>query len=894
MRCLLTDGSVVHVRELRAADRDAVTALHRDLPEEDHYPRFLAGATDARIADGVLAPGAVTVGAFRNGALLGVAHYRPEPDGRDPELVVAVARPERGRGVASLLVEQIVAVAAEAGVARLRADVLAVNHAMLRVLRDSGLPISSLPDGAVRRVVITLPRLRPEGPRERRYRAAVLTREVRAEGASLRTMVAPRSVAVIGAGRTRGSVGRAVLDTVVAGGFTGTVHAVNPHASAIGKVRCVPSAADLPRGVDLAVLCVPAPEVPAVAEQCGRRGVRSLLVISSGVGGKRADMLWDAVERYDMRLAGPNCGGLVNTDPAVRLQATFGSAVAPGVVGVVTQSGGVAAAVAAALARLGSGVSTAVSVGDAFDVSVDDLLEWWSLDERTRVAVVHAEALPRPRRLALLAARLARRIPVIALRSGSSPAGQRAAAAHSAATATPSVLRDALLAQAGVLAVDGLSELSAVTALLCAQPLPAGPRVAVVGNAGGVGVLAADACDRQGLWVRALLAVALDQAEVVTLRGTTVAAERKGTPGACAAVPVYADPAMATRALAAAVARGRWLRRADGLMRRPHGIREAVTRTAVADVMQARPEGGWLGPAAVQAIAKAIGLPIVPGTVAHDEHSAIRAWHAIDGPVAIKADVPGVVHKARRGGRGRAGHPQAHRPCRGAVPHAVRVGPARDARAADGAERCRAAGRGDGGPSLRSAADRRARRHVGRSPPRAHPLPRPRVRGRPRRPARRAARRPRGPRRRPAAGVARRAGAGAGRGRDQSARRRRGRGCGRRRPGAARARGPCGAVDPVAARVGLSGWPAEAAGRARTRAPWQRPSGPSGGGGRPGRARPRGPRFCCRIRRRTSGAPRTIGRRSRVVGPCPAVRGRPTMTEDRGRDRRWPGTMPSS
>lgn len=741
MRCLLTDGSVVHVRELRAADRDAVTALHRDLPDEDHYPRFLAGATDARIADGVLAPGAVTVGAFRNGALLGVAHYRPEPDGRDPELVVAVARPERGRGVASLLVEQIVAVAAEAGVARLRADVLAVNHAMLRVLRDSGLPISSLPDGAVRRVVITLPRLRPEGPRERRYRAAVLTREVRAEGASLRTMVAPRSVAVIGAGRTRGSVGRAVLDTVVAGGFTGTVHAVNPHASAIGKVRCVPSAADLPRGVDLAVLCVPAPEVPAVAEQCGRRGVRSLLVISSGVGGKRADMLWDAVERYDMRLAGPNCGGLVNTDPAVRLQATFGSAVAPGVVGVVTQSGGVAAAVAAALARLGSGVSTAVSVGDAFDVSIDDLLEWWSLDERTRVAVVHAEALPRPRRLALLAARLARRIPVIALRSGSSPAGQRAAAAHSAATATPSVLRDALLAQAGVLAVDGLSELSAVTALLCAQPLPAGPRVAVVGNAGGVGVLAADACDRQGLWVRALrprtraalaallpagtpvanpvdttatissttfgevvallradpevdavlaiaaptalgdpldgvaapqesppnaartgppsapgavtavaplLAVALDQAEVVTLRGTTVA-ERKGTPGACAAVPVYADPAMATRALAAAVARGRWLRRADGLMRRPHGIREAVTRTAVADVMQARPEGGWLGPAAVQAIAKAIGLPIVPGTVAHDEHSAIRAWHAIDGPVAIKADVPGVVHKARAG-----------------------------------------------------------------------------------------------------------------------------------------------------------------------------------------------------------------------------------------------------
>ena len=335
------------------------------------------------------------------------------------------------------------------------------------------------------------------------YLDALAAREERADVASLAAVLAPRSVVVVGAGRGSDSVGHAVLRNLVRAGFTGRLAAVNPHATQVCGVVCHRSVDELTEPVDLAVLCVPATAVPTVAEQCGRRGVRALLVISSGLSGDPALAagLLDAVRRHDMRMVGPNCLGIVNTDPAVRLDATFAEPAPAGSVGLVTQSGGVAVAMQNELGRLGLGVSTAVSTGDKYDVSGNDMLLWWHGDERTRLAVLHLESFGNPRKFSRFARRLAERMPVLTVRSGSSAAGQRAAASHTASTATPRVTRDALFRQAGVLAVDRLDELTELVATLSWQPLPAGRRIAIVSNAGGAGVLAADACEAHGLIV---------------------------------------------------------------------------------------------------------------------------------------------------------------------------------------------------------------------------------------------------------------------------------------------------------------------------------------------------------------------------------------------------------
>jgi acyl-CoA synthetase (NDP forming) len=384
----------------------------------------------------------------------------------------------------------------------LTAEVLAANHGMLHVLRDSGIPMSSIPQGDDISIVLHLDHLRIEPADTDGFTDAVLHRQALADAASLRPVFQPCSLAVVGVGRRPDSVGRLILRSILDGGFAGPVYAINPHADEVEGVPCVASMAELPRAVDLAVICVPADAVPDVAEQCGRRGVRALLVITAGISGSPAlaGRLTAALGRHGMRTVGPNCLGLVNTDPHVAVQATFGHPVAGGQVGVAAQSGGVVIAITAELDRLGLGASTVVSTGDSVDVNADDMLLWWAQDGRTRAAVLYVESLRRPRVFAILARRLARRIPVLTVRSGSSEAGRSAAASHSAGSATPRAVCDALFAQTGVLAVDEITELPGLLAL-CRQPLPAGPRVAVLSNAGGAGVLAAGACVRAGLQI---------------------------------------------------------------------------------------------------------------------------------------------------------------------------------------------------------------------------------------------------------------------------------------------------------------------------------------------------------------------------------------------------------
>lgn len=727
-RALLADGSPVFIRPLVVGDLDAVDRLHRELPLQDRYDRFFTASTVGaqRVAASIVDVDSTAVGVFRSGCLVGVAHYLWGAGSPDPEVAVAVAHIEHRRGVASLLLEYLTSIARFRGVRRVTADVLTANHAMLQVLDDIGLPVTRTADAEITQVVLHLPPPAAGDALSCGYVDAVLDRESHADALSLRAVFAPRSVVVVGAGRRADSVGRAVLRAIVEGGFTGPVHVVNPHAAAVAGVPTHRSVADLPAGVDLAVVCVPAAAVAEVAQECGRRGVRALLVITAGISGTATEAaLVAAVERYGMRMVGPNCLGLVNTDPAVCLQATFGGPAVAGDVGVAAQSGGVALALLADLDRLGLGVSTLVSTGDGADVTADDMALWWSEDGRTRAAVLYLESIRRPRQFAQLARRLALRIPVLTIRSGSSEVGRRAAASHSASGATPRVLRDALFDQAGIIAVDELSELTELLAVLRWQPLPAGGRVGILSNAGGAGVLAADACVRYGLVVAApapaiqdrlrtflpltagtagpvdttatvdaatfgrcvealladpgidaVLAVSVATAvgdpvtglSPVALAGAgkPVLAVRLGQPsaverivsggdlghidGAGPSLPSFAEPAAAARALSRAVGRSRWLRTAEAPPVSPSGVCAQDARAVVDAFLAEHPQGGWLDPERVDALLRSAGLPLAPVTVVTSGEAAVRAWRAHGGPVAVKADVPDVVHKSAVGG----------------------------------------------------------------------------------------------------------------------------------------------------------------------------------------------------------------------------------------------------
>ncbi|MGI5132826.1 GNAT family N-acetyltransferase [Pseudonocardia sp. CA-107938] len=714
-RRLLSDGATVTVARLGPADRAAVARLHADLPLTDRYLRFFGVSTahDDELAERVVGPGWTSVGAFEGNELIGVAHFCHTGDG-DPELAVAVAHAHQHRGVGSLLLQELVGAARAAGIPRLSADVLTINHGMIDVLDHLGLTVRSHPSYDVREVTLSVP---PAGTTDagEHYAGAVLDRAIVAEVAGLRAVLRPRSVAVIGAGHRPTSVGRLVLRRIIEGGYTGTVEVVAPHSAAVAGIPARREVEELPEGIDLAVLCVPADAVPDTARRCGERGIRALLVITSGLSATSVAELQRIADRHGMRIVGPNCLGLVNTEPDVRLQATFGAPAAPGCVGLAVQSGGVAIAVTEALNRLGLGVSSSVSLGDAVDVGAADLAAWWGADERTAAAVLYLESMPRVHDLARHLSRLATAKPIVAVRSGSSAAAVRAAASHTAASATPRAHQEALFARCGVLAVDDLDDVPGLLALLIWQPPVAGRRVAVVSNAGGLGVLAADACAHAGLDVCALpqtvqralttclpagaavanpvdatatvpptafadavdvlltspsvdavIVLAVATAEGDPLAGFTPRAVGKEKPLvvvrpsvgigvarrelADTAVPEFAEAAAAARALATVARRARWLR-AD--RHRTLTPPPDVRTDVVEDTLLAaagRTDDGWLSAAAALAVGRAAGLPLTRTTIVDSAQAAERAWRELGCPVAVKADAEGLVHKSAGGG----------------------------------------------------------------------------------------------------------------------------------------------------------------------------------------------------------------------------------------------------
>jgi len=538
---LLTDGSTVEVRAARAQDHEAVRAMHAAMAPENIYLRFFSMSPNAaegearRICREPDSEHAALL-AWQGDRLVGVAAY--EFSGKPGVAEVAFAVPDdvHGRGVASLLLEHLVWLARQRDLRAFVAETLAENSAMLRVFADAGLPAKRRISSGV--VELTFPLPDHDNYRLGNYLETVASRESRADVASLRPLLRPRSVAVVGPSRRDGTLGRAILHNIVTGGFTGPVYAVNPHARTMEGVPCVASVDDLPGPVDLAVIAVPPSAVPEVAAQCGRHGVGALIMITSGLGAAGAELV-AVCRRYGMRLVGPNCFGV--SVPWIGLDATFAAShPARGVAGLVVQSGGVGIALLEQMSRLGIGVSSFLSAGDKFDVSPTDMLTWWAQDEVTQLAVLYAESFGNPRKFAGTARRVAQRMPVLTVVGGRSPAGHRAAS-HTAAAATPLISQEAMFDQAGVITTRSLGELVDTAALLACQPLPAGNRVAIVSNAGGAAALAADACADHGL-------------QVVTLGAATRRALSGLLPvGAVVTGPVDTSPVVTTDTFRACV-----------------------------------------------------------------------------------------------------------------------------------------------------------------------------------------------------------------------------------------------------------------------------------------------------------------------------------------------------
>jgi len=505
---VLRDGSTVRIRPARPDDLARVQDYLLGLSPETRRLRFwTVGVNIGELAEKIVDVDYrdhLTLLVLRGGdegTMIGGAQYS-RIDGGRAEIGMSVADEWQGKGIGSILLGQLAQAAAERGVAILEAQVLPENHGMIGVFRESGFPLSirALPGS----IEIEFPASLTE-----EAVAQFERRETAASVNAVRTFLSPRSVAVVGASRDRSSLGGHLFHNLLTEEFRGPVYPVNPKAGVVHAVPAYPSIEKVPGHVDVAFIVIPAAFVEQVARECGEKGVRGLVVISSGfaeVGGDgpaRQRELVEVCRAYGMRIVGPNCMGIVNTDPQVRLNGTFASIFPPpGRVGFLSQSGALGLAVMQHAAELGLGLSSFVSVGNKADISGNDLVAYWGEDERTDVILLYLESFGNPRRFARLAREVGKRKPIVAVKSGRSAAGARAAASHTGALlAASDVTVDALFRQAGVIRTDTLEQMFDVAELMANQPAPKGDRVAIITNAGGLGILCADTCDANGLTV---------------------------------------------------------------------------------------------------------------------------------------------------------------------------------------------------------------------------------------------------------------------------------------------------------------------------------------------------------------------------------------------------------
>ncbi|MFG2802670.1 bifunctional acetate--CoA ligase family protein/GNAT family N-acetyltransferase [Streptomyces pseudovenezuelae] len=556
---VLRDGGTARIRPITVDDADRLVSFYEQVSDESKYYRFFApyprlSAKDVHRFTHHDFVDRVGLAATVGGEFIATVRYdRIGADGMpasapadEAEVAFLVQDAHQGRGVASALLEHIGAVARERGIRRFAAEVLPANVKMIKVFTDAGYTQKrSFEDGVVRLEFDLEP--------TDRSLAVQYAREQRAESRSVQRLLTPGSVAVVGVGRAPGGVGRSVLGNIKEYGFTGRLHAVNKafpeEQKDLDGIPAHRSVRDIDGPVDLAVVAVPAEQVPEVVAECGAHGVQGLVVLSAGYaesgpdGRERQRELVRHARAYGMRIIGPNAFGIINTSPGVRLNASLAPETPrPGRIGLFAQSGAIGIALLSRLHRRGAGVtgvtgvSTFVSSGNRADVSGNDVLQYWYDDPDTDVVLMYLESIGNPRKFTRLARRTAAAKPLVVVQgSGTAPQGHAVRA-----TRLPHATVSALLRQAGVIRVDTITELVDTGLLLARQPLPAGPRVAILGNSESLGLLTYDACVAEGLRP----STPLDLTTAATPEDFHAALARALADDSCDAVIVTAIPAV--------------------------------------------------------------------------------------------------------------------------------------------------------------------------------------------------------------------------------------------------------------------------------------------------------------------------------------------------------------
>ena len=678
---VLIDGGTAHIRPIRPDDIEQLRDLHSRLSPESIYFRFFSPIPEVpepqlhRFAEVDYRDRFALVAELDAKVVAVVRYDRAITDPSSAEVALVVEDGQQRRGLATVMLEHLAAVARSNGIERFDAETLPDNRAMMDVFRHAGFGVTShFASGVIDLSFPLAPSDELAGNIEMRERAAVV--------ASIRRILCPTSIAVIGASRTPGTIGYELVHNLVRGGFTGAVLPINPHAASIGGIHAYASVGDAPVPPDLAIIAVPAGAVAQVIAECGAAHVGGLVIISAGFaelgddGRAEEASLVKSARGYGMRVIGPNCMGLGNTHPSIGMNATFAPVdPIPGNVAFMTQSGALGTSLIDESARRGIGISSFVSVGNKADISGNDLLRYWENDDSTAVIALYLESFGNPRKFVRIASQVAKSKPIIAVKSGRSTAGARGARSHSAALASSDDVAEQVLARAGVTRVDTLEELFDTTQAFASQPAPRGRRVAIVSNAGGPAVMAADAAIAHGLLVPELS----DETRTV-LAGCLPATASTGNPvDIAAASPVALEQALRTvlddpqidavlaiyvpplpgqdRSMLEAIARASGSRpdktmlatvlagagtvQLDGITvptyRFPESAARALAhmasrsewlhsndttvpeqaidasraRTVVRDFLRRVPEGGWLDASSAIALSTAAGLPFV-------------------------------------------------------------------------------------------------------------------------------------------------------------------------------------------------------------------------------------------------------------------------------------------
>jgi acyl-CoA synthetase (NDP forming)/RimJ/RimL family protein N-acetyltransferase len=703
---VLYDGATAHIRPIAPSDADRLVAFYSRVSDESKYYRFFAPHPqltqrdvhnftvvdhDARVAF------IATVGED----MLGVGRYdRIRPGSTEAEVAFLIEDAHHGRGLGGVLLEHLAQAARERGVQKFVADVLPGNRKMMQVFNDAGYSVTPTYDDGILHVEFDID-LTEESL------AVLAAREQRAEAKSIERLLTPSSVAVVGASRRRDKIGQALVRNLVAGGFTGPVYAVNPEAPAIAGVPAFKSLDEVPTQIDLAIVAVPTKYVPQVVAQAADKGVRGLVVISAGFadageeGRRRQVELAEQARHNGMRVLGPNCLGMINTDPDYSLNASV-SQVMPGHgrIGFFSQSGAFGQSILAQVVDRGLGLSTFISAGNRADVSTNDLLQYWDEDPQTDVVLLYLESIGNPRKFARISRRMSRTKPIVAVKTGMSTQGVPIGRVDGV-NVVPASAIDALFRQSGIIRVDTLNEMFDVAALLAYQPMPAGGRVAIVGNSDAVGLLTADAASSAGLQVvgtpldlgteagaeefdpalrtmvddddvDALIVVyaprlesrAQEVADVLAsvAAGTdkpivTTFLASRGVPEALrvtdqmgvlqpGSVPSFASPEEAVRALAKVVEYATWRDRPAGVVPQLSGLDQTVARMVASSALAGAPAGRELTLDELTDMLAAYGIELYPMVPAPTLQAAIAAGESLGWNVALKARASHLQNRA--------------------------------------------------------------------------------------------------------------------------------------------------------------------------------------------------------------------------------------------------------